>query len=266
MSRRPARRALARLAVALVAVPWAAAGARSEVAVLDPPNAVFLSGTAPRDTVRILAGVSGPPLAEVGFARLRRTWGLHLPSGAGRVRGLPSFYQLSASCPACNGIASCEHRLDTGALDRLLAPHGIGLGPAHLDRVAEIDGVSGLQAGREAVLAELWRAGRAAGVYRVRENAIRLNSQSIYYHLVELPATAPEGAYRVTTVFFAADRVVGTAGDEFVLRRRGPGAWLARSAEEDRVRYGTAAVVLALLAGLGVSRFANGAPTPPPSP
>lgn len=221
----------------------------ADIAV-DPSEAsVFFHGEAPRDTVRIVAAIEGPRLKNLRAASLRRIAGLWLPGRSYSLTAVPSFYQVSASCPSCNGLAHCEHRLDVTRLNRLLASHGAAIGLAWFRQSTAVVGSSQSKQADQ-VLDELWRRGVADGRYRIRENAIRINSRAVYYHLLQLPDLALEGRYEVVTWFLATDRVVDVRRDWFELRRTGAAAWLGRQAARRNWEYAVATVLLIAVAGL----------------
>jgi len=241
---------LAVVAAAAAGVAGSPAGpiAAPDIDVSTNGNWVFFHGDAPRDTVRIVATISGPRQSELRATALVRVLGLWLPGRGYRIAGVPAFYQVSASCPSCNGLTHCEHRLDLAALNRLLASRGGALGRAWLRHTATVEGLSRPDDAL-AVLDELWRREVADGRFRVRENAIRINSRAVYYHRLDLPDQAPEGTYEVVTWFLANDRVVEVRRDGFELRRTGVTAWLARQAANHGWSFATASLLL--VAGVG---------------
>ena len=224
-----------------------------DVAVSDNGTSVFIHGEAPRDTVRIVGSVEGPRWADVHATELDRVLGAWLPLRGISLLGVPSFYQVSASCPSCNGLSQCEHRLDLRPVNQLLEPQEVAFGKEWIRRSVAVARVPDPHANR-ALLEELWRWGVSEDRYRIRENGIRINSQSVFYHHLELPDDAPEGAYKVVTTFLGADRVVEVVRSGFDLHRPGTGAWLLRTSEERPWRFGVAMLLLVTACGFLFSR------------
>ena len=248
------------LALALGTLIWFPAGATladeppdslghaTDVAVAEDGASVFFHGEVPRDTVRVVATVEGPRRTVLGGVWLRRLLGLWLPTQGYHFAGVPSFYQISASCPSCNALSQCEHRLDLHRLNELVAPFHLTLGRAWIRSTVSVEKPAAPLT-TDQVLDELWRRAVATGSYRIRENSIRINAQSVFYHLLEIPDSAPEGTYRVVTAFLANDRAIEVRRNEFVLRRSGFNAWLLRMSSEWSWLYGLIVALLALSAG-----------------
>jgi hypothetical protein len=224
---------------------------RVEVSYAFSGRDLFLHGSAPAGTRRVLAVLEGPSAGTIRLMEKGRVAVFWLGVRQYSVSGVPGIYLVNASCPVCNGFGACPH---TGVLDesnRLLAPLDLAAGREEIIAHARLASLSGpLREGESRrVLEGFWDLEGRRGLYGVHPNAIRLASGGAFYHVFGLPASAPDGRYQVTTSFLGEDRVLGVQTSNLFVRKTGVVDWVSRLAERRRFAYGALTVLVAVAAG-----------------
>jgi hypothetical protein len=226
---------------------------RVEVSYSFAGRDLFLHGSAPVGTRRVLAVLQGPPSDSIRLMQKGRVALFWLGVRQYRLGRVPGLYLVNVSNPACNGFTPCRQDDVTGleACDRLLPSDEPAVGPAGLFSRTRLSALSGpLQEGENArVLQEFWALQAKRGLYGVRLNGIRLNAAGAFYHSFRLPASAPEGRYQVTTYFLGDDQLLGTERNDLFVRKSGVVEWVSRLAERRPFAYGAFTVLIALAAG-----------------
>ncbi len=212
---------------------------------------LFLHGTAPAGTRRVLAVLEGPSAGVVRLMEKGRVALFWLGVRQYRLSGVPGLYLVNVSSPLCNGFAPCLPADDLEASNRLLAPFDLAAGRETLIAHARLSSLSGPmhegESGR--VLEGFWDLQGQRGLYGVRPNGIRLNDRGAFYHVFSLPACAPDGRYQVTTSFLGDDRMLGVQTSNLFVRKKGVVDWVSRLAERRPLVYGAFTVLIAVAAG-----------------
>ena len=212
---------------------------------------LFLYGQAEAGTRRVLAVMEGPPVASVRLLEKGRVALFWLGVRQYRLDGVPGVYLVNVSCPSCRGLAACRHGGVLDECNRLLSPEGIVVGPEGIASRARVSSLSGpLRSGEaQRVVQGFWALQTARKLYGTGTNAIRLNTQGAFYHTFSLPASAPDGRYRVTTYFLGDDRLLGVESNDVFVRKTGTVEWLSRLADRRPFAYGALTVLIAVAAG-----------------
>jgi hypothetical protein len=237
-------------ASASVPAPQADVG-RVEVSYAFTGRDLFLHGSAPAGTRRVVAVLEGPSTGSIRLMEKGRVAFFWLGVRQYRLSAVPALYLVNVSSPVCNGFSPCQ---DAGALDasnRLLAPMDLAAGREEVIAHARLTSLSGpLREGESGrVLQGFWDLQSQRGLYAVRLNAIRLNDQGAFYHVFSLPASAPDGRYQVTTSFLGDDRLLGVQTSNLFVRKTGMVDWVSRLAERRPLVYGLFTVLIAVAAG-----------------
>jgi hypothetical protein len=214
---------------------------------------VFLHGQPAPGAQQILAVIEGPGLGRKRIMRQGRIAFFWLGVKQYKIKNAPGLHLVNVHCPVCNGMEPCDHRTDLDEWNLLLADSGQIVGPGALGRQVRLTDRGGGAVGSEEVgraLRGFWDLQASRGLYSVRENAIRVNPQGLFYHAFDLPTGAPEGRYRITTYFAREGRIVGVSENELLVRKSGPVAWMTRLAERSGAIYGGLSVAIAVLAGV----------------
>jgi putative transmembrane protein Alph_Pro_TM len=212
---------------------------------------VFLFGRIMPGTQRMLAVMEGPPADEVRLMEQGRVGPFWLGVRQYKVTGVPAVYLVNVAGPLCDESLTCAHPVTHAVWNDLPTSAGLMLGQDAIRARAHVVALSGSLAPGEAerVLGDYWQLQARRDLYMMRSYAIRINPDGVFYHRFALPIQAPEGKYRITTYFFAGDRLLGAAENELFLRKSGFVAWLSRLAEREAFSYGVFTVLIALTAG-----------------
>ncbi len=202
-------------------------------------------------TEGVLAIMEGPPADEVRLMEQGRVGLFWLGVRQYRLARVPAVYLVNGSGPLCGELPTCASPLRPAAWTASTASPEFLVGPEAIRARARVTSLSGALTAGEAdrVLNGYWQLQARRDLYVMRPYAIRVGWDGVFYHRFTLTTQAPEGRYRITTYFFAGNRLLGTADNELFLRKTGFVAWLSRLAERQALTYGVFTVVIALTAG-----------------
>lgn len=249
---------LAALATLALTTPPPARSAGTEVAVRRVPisasftgQEVFVYGEVPAGTETVVSIMEAPTTGPVRLMLKGRRAFFWLGVRQYAVDGAPGLYLAHVSCPICNGLAECPHKLDIEALNRALAPQGVELGLAEIAAHSKVECRSGkLEPGEaDRVLDGFWALQGKRGLYRLIPNSIRISAAHDFYESFALPTQAPEGRYTIRTFFLADGKVIGATSNELFVSKTGLIAWLSRLAERRAGVYAIITVLIAVAAG-----------------
>ncbi len=212
---------------------------------------VFLFGNAPPGTDSIVAVMEGPSAGPIRLMEKGRVALFWLGVRQYRMSGAPGVYLVNASCPLCNGLAACTHELDLASLNTSLGRSGFLVGPEAVLGRTSLECLSGEMAPGEVlrVVHGFWELQASRGLYAVRNNAVRLNAEGVFYHTFDVPTKAPEGKYLIRTYFLSKGRLMGVEQNELFVRQGGFVSWISRLAARDAAWYGVLTVLIAVSAG-----------------
>jgi hypothetical protein len=224
---------------------------RVNISLAFSGGSVFLYGTAPAGTLRIVSVMQGPIGAEVRLLKKGRVALFWLGVRQYRLGGLPSLYLVNGNCPLCNRVADCPHGGGDEGWNTALAPLGIPVGREALRATARIESLSGPLAPGEAqeVVDGYWDLQARRGLYAVAGNRVRLGASNAYFHTFPLSSHAPDGRYSISTYFLSAHGLIDSRENELFVRKSGLVASLARLAERRPAVYGIVTVLIAVAAG-----------------
>lgn len=212
---------------------------------------VFLYGSAPAGTARIVSVMEGPIGSEVRLLKKGRVALFWLGVRQYRLGGLPSLYLVNGSCQQCNRVSDCPHGNGDESWNAILAPLGHPAGRDALRARAHIDGLSGALQNGEAreVVDGYWELQSRRGLFAVAGNRVRLGASGAYHHTFPLSSHAPDGRYRVVTYFLSDSALLDATENEVLVRKTGIVASLSRLAERRPAVYGSVTVLIAIAAG-----------------
>jgi hypothetical protein len=222
---------------------------------------VFLYGRVVPGTQKILAVMEGPPAGTVRLMEQGRVGLFWLGVRQYRLTGVPGIYLVNVSGPLCSDLPTCTNPVQPVVWNPSPASPEFLVGPKAIRAQARLESLSGdlALAESERVLEGYWQLQARRDLYAMRENAIRIGRDGVFYHRFALPTQAPEGKYRIMTYFLAEDRLLGAAENVLFVRKSGFLAWLTRLAERQALAYGVFAVLIAVTSGcLAGSIFRRG--------
>ena len=224
---------------------------------------LFLHGALPAGTDSAFAVIEGPGRGAVRLMEKGRVVLFWMGVRQYSLAHVPGLYLVNLHCPICNGVGVCEHAPDLEGLNEALGAASEPIGPTAIRARAELHTMDGEAASHEeleTVTEGYWKLQEGLGLYRVKQNAIRITADRTLYHVFGLPTQAPEGKYQITTHFLKSGTLVAVARNDLFVRQSGLINFLSRLAERHALTYGAFTVAIALAAGfLAGTIFKRGA-------
>jgi uncharacterized protein (TIGR02186 family) len=188
-----------------------------------------------------------PPITVVRKERVVFFW---MATKKFRIEHMPGLYMLASSAP----------------LNELLGEQGESVALAHgVGYAALRDGwgverLSGTEAAddHDVLFDGLISLKEKEGLYRVHEARVRLEPDGLFFHRFRVPDAVTVGRQTVTAYALKDGQVMRTFGGSLEVEQAGAVKWLAELAHDHSALYGIVAVVVAMGAGLGVSKLFGG--------
>ncbi|MFN4057607.1 MAG: TIGR02186 family protein [Roseinatronobacter sp.] len=191
--------------------------------------------TDPDSRLDVIVTVEGPPTPSVIWRKARR-WGIWVNSDSQIVRAAPSFYAVASTAPLAEILPQDEdltHRIST----RLAIFEARG---------AEVRDAPGFT---DALI----RIRERQGLYKVVEQGVNLQRETLFSTRILLPKTIVEGSYGAR-IFLLRDGVVIDEADTVIdVRKAVLERWLYNLAYDQPFLYGLMALGLAVFAGWGAA-------------
>ena len=186
--------------------------------------------------LEVIVTVEGPSTPLV-IRRKERVAGIWINKDSVLIDLAPSFYAVAT----------------TGALSDILTEtedlrHGISI-----PRTIRAVGISAEASNARDFVVALQRIRLGNGSYGVSENAVQLTEETLFRTDVALPANLVEGDYQVRIFLTRGGRVVDVVERVIGVRKAGLERFLFRSAQDQPLLYGLAALALAAVAGWAAS-------------
>ncbi len=195
---------------------------------VEAPDAFV--GAAERDIVIVVRGPETPTTVR----KLGRVSGVWLNADAVTFQDVPGFYFLASTAP-----------LDGVAAPAVLRRKGIGLanmvwrGPERRD-------IGDFQKA-------LIRNRTGAKLFVEQEGAVEMNGASLFQTRIFMPANVPVGDYRVEAYLFRNGQEMSAYSATLVIDKLGIERTLFNFANRQSALYAFAAIVIAVLMGLGAA-------------
>jgi uncharacterized protein (TIGR02186 family) len=188
---------------------------------------------APPDIAIVVRG----PAEPVTVRRKARVAGIWLNTDRIRFESVPGFYAVATTRP----IADL-------ADDRTTAIYEIGI------RNLQLSPASGASEGEtRAFEAGLIAAKRKARLFVEDARAVTVTGGVLYRARIAIPAIVPVGDYAAEIHLIRKGRVIASSSVPISIGKSGFERWIYVMAQDHGLAYGIAAVLAALLAGLGAS-------------
>ncbi len=195
---------------------------------IEAPDAFV--GAAERDIVIVVRGPETPTTVR----KRGRVSGIWLNTDAATFENVPGFYFLASTAP-----------LDGIAAPAVLKRKGIGLanqtwiGPKRRD-IGEFQKA-------------LIRSRTADQLFVEEEGAVDMNGASLFQTRIVMPANVPVGDYRVEAYLFRNGQEISAYSATLVIDKLGIERTLYNFATQRSLLYAMAAIVIAVLMGLGAA-------------
>jgi len=187
-------------------------------------------GAAERDIVIVVRG----PASETTVRKRGRVSGIWLNTDSATFDGVPGFYFLASTSP-----------LDGIAAPAVLKRKGIGLANQDWSGTKRRD-IGEFQKA-------LIRSRTAAKLFVEEEGAVQMNGASLFQTRIVMPANVPVGDYKVEAYLFRNGQEISAYSATLVIDKLGIERALYNFATRSSLFYAMAAIVIAVLMGLGAA-------------
>lgn len=196
----------------------------------------FLSEGEPEPDIAIsLRGPSAPVMVR----RKERVAGIWVNREAVRVAQAPSYYAVASTGPLTDILRDDEDRTFRVSINRSVLILGA---PTSADAPEQF---------HDAVI----RIRRDEGFYREQPDGVQMRGATLYAATFVLPANIIEGDYTVQVFLIRDQRVIDQVRHVIPIRKTGLERFLFVAAKENSALYGVGTLLMALLAGWGVSEL-----------
>jgi len=186
--------------------------------------------------LEVVVAVSGPS-RPVTVRRKARRFGIWINTDSVLVDAAPSFYAVATSAPFGEVLSNVEDLRHKVSIERAIRSVGAGME------------VQGAQDFADAVI----RIRKREGLYRIEENAVAVDEQTLFRTAIDMPANLTEGLYS-TRIFLTRDgRVISVYETGIDVRKVGLERWLYTLSREQPLLYGLMSLAIAIAAGWGAS-------------
>ena len=186
--------------------------------------------------LEVIITVEGPSTPLV-IRRKERVAGIWINKDSVRIDLAPSFYAVATTGPLADILTETED-----------LRHGISI-----PRTIRAVGIAAEAPNSADFVQALLRIRLGDGSYGVSENAVQLTEDTLFRTDVALPANLVEGDYQVRIFLLRGGRVVDRLERVIGVRKAGLERFLFRSAQDQPLFYGLAALALAAFAGWAAS-------------
>ncbi|GGL52496.1 TIGR02186 family protein [Wenxinia marina] len=197
-------------------------------------GAVDRDAPPPPEPLEVIVTVSGP-LTPVKVRRAARMAGIWVNTAAVEVDAAPSFYAVATSAPLNESLLHVEDLRYSITTPRAIRSVG--------------NTISGAGAFTQALI----RIREEAGAYRMDEESVDFEQQTLFRTAVELPANLIEGNYTIRIFLTREGRVIDSLETMIGVQKVGLERWLFNLSREYPPVYGLLALALAVAAGWGAS-------------
>ena len=211
-------------------------------ATFDGSN-ILVFGAVKRETpipdgppLEVVVAVSGPS-EPVVVRRKSRKLGIWVNTASVTVDSAPSFYAVGTSGPfneVMNDSADLEYRVSIGRAIRSI-------------------GASILYSGTPDFVDAIIRIREDEGLYKIVENSVSVDQQTLFRTSIDMPANLTEGEYPTRIFLTRGGQVVSVYETIIDVRKVGLERWLYNLSRENPLLYGIMSLAIAIAAGWGAS-------------
>ncbi|WP_111732331.1 TIGR02186 family protein [Roseovarius amoyensis] len=187
----------------------------------------------PLEVVVTISGPSQPVLVR----RKERRFGIWINTDSVILGAAPSFYAVATSGPFGEVLTNVEDLRQRVSVERAIRSVGAATG------------TEGVQDFADAVI----RIRRNEGLYRIEENAVAVDEQTLFRTAIDMPANLTEGMYAARILLTRGGRVVSQYETAIDVRKVGLERWLFNLSREQPLLYGLMSLAIAIIAGWGAS-------------
>ena len=194
----------------------------------------------PGPPLQVVIAVSGPS-EPVLVRRKERRFGIWVNTDSVLVDSAPSFYKVATSAPFAEALTDVQDLQYRVSIDRAIQSVGATFGTAA--------GSGGAQDFTEAVK----RIRESNELYKIVENAVKVDEQTLFRSAIDMPANLTEGEYSIRIFLTRQGEVVSLYETQIDVKKVGLERWLFNMSREMPLIYGLMSLAIAIFAGWGAS-------------
>lgn len=186
--------------------------------------------------LQVLVKVSGPA-SPVTVRRKERRFGIWVNTDSVLIDSAPSFYAVATSAPFGDVLSEVEDLRHRVSIERAIRAVGV------------TESAPGAQDFADAVV----RIRLNNGLYKIVENSVAVDEQTLFRTAIDMPANLTEGAYTTRIFLTREGRVVSRYDTTIDVRKVGLERWLFTMSREQPMLYGLMSLAIAIFAGWSAS-------------
>lgn len=190
--------------------------------------------------LQVVVAVSGPS-EPVLVRRKSRRFGIWVNTDSVLVDSAPSFYKVATSGPFDQVLTDVQDLQYRVSVDRAIRSVGATFGTAA--------GTGGAQDFTRAVI----RIRESKDLYKIVENAVKVDQQTLFRTAIDMPANLTEGEYSIRIFLTREGEVVSLYETQIDVRKVGLERWLFNLSREMPLIYGLMSLAIAIFAGWGAA-------------
>ncbi|MEO0752232.1 MAG: TIGR02186 family protein [Pseudomonadota bacterium] len=190
--------------------------------------------------LQVVVAVSGPS-EPVLVRRKDRRFGIWINTDSVLVDSAPSFYKVATSAPFDTVLTDVQDLQYRVSIERAIQSVGATFGTAA--------GSGGAQDFTQAVM----RIRESQDLYKIVENAVNVDQQTLFRTAIDMPANLTEGAYSIRIFLTREGEVISLYETQIDVKKVGLERWLYNLSRERPLIYGLMSLAIAIFAGWGAS-------------
>ncbi len=186
--------------------------------------------------LQVVVAISGPS-EPVMVRRKARRFGIWINTDSVLVDSAPTFYAVATSAPFDEVLTDVEDLRHRISIERAIRSVGAAMN------------IRGAQDFVDAVI----RIRKRQGLYKILENAVAVDQQTLFRTAIDMPANLTEGDYTTRIFLTRGGKVISSYETAIDVRKVGLERWLFKLAHEKPLLYGLMSLAIAILAGWAAS-------------
>ncbi|MEL6648135.1 MAG: TIGR02186 family protein [Pseudomonadota bacterium] len=190
----------------------------------------------PGPPLQVIVAVSGPS-EPVLVRRKERRFGIWVNTDSVLVDSAPSFYKVATTAPFDEVMTDVQDLQYRVSINRAIQSVGATFSTTTVKDFSD------------AVI----RIRETNGLYRVVENAVKLDQQTLFRTAIDMPANVTEGDYSIRIFLTREGQVVSLYETQIDVKKVGLERWLYNLSREMPLIYGLMSLAIAIAAGWGAA-------------
>jgi len=187
--------------------------------------------------MQVVISVSGPHLPVTIRRKDKRAGIIWVNSASVLIDEAPSFYSVATTVPLNEAMSDDADREYKVSIPRAISSIGAQIATGHAAEFTEA----------------LIRIRTNNGLYKVREGAVELMSDTLFRTEINLPSNLTAGEYTARILITRNQQVVDVFETKLDIQKVGMERWLYNLAHDNALYYGLMSLFIAIVAGWSAS-------------